>query len=158
MAVTLVATTPKGFGLPQIDARNTLFEYGASSVHVLSGQVQLNGAGPIWQFSETWYGPNTGFCLNYYGGHNYISSGGPNGNFLSLVQLYVDPANLLGDGNTAAEVNSPTFRSTSEPCLQMRNADLVANPTTNFPAGSLGIALITIDPGGRMINLQDCRP
>ena len=151
MAVTRVTTNPPGFGLPQLDQFGNLFEYGASSVHVLGGQVQLNGAGTIWQFSETWYGSNTGFGFSYYTTPQTASNG------TSLVQLYVDPATLTGDGDTATEVLSPTWRSTSNPCLSLRNADGVSNPTTNFPAGSYGIALITIDACGRILNLQDCR-
>src|SRR5579864_2907142 len=111
MAVTRVATTPPGFGLPQLDQFGNLFEYGASSLHVMGGQVQLNGTGTIWQFGETWYGPNNGFGLNYYSGQNAIT-GGPNGDFLSLVQVYVDPSRLQGGGNTASEVNFPTWSST----------------------------------------------
>src|SRR5579872_7384285 len=145
MAVTRVATTPPGFGLPQLDQFGNLFEYGASSLHVMGGQVQLGGAGTIWQISEAYYGPST-----MANGFAYYVTPQTAGNAKSLVQAYVDPASLQGDGNTASGLHSPTWRSTSEPSLSFRNADAVSNPTTNFPAGSYPIALLTIDAGGRM--------
>ncbi len=59
----------------------------------------------------------------------------------TLVQLYLDLHTVPG--------GKPTF--------QARNADSVVNPTTNFPASSYPIALVTLDTIGRIINLQDCR-